>query len=139
MLVRAMRFTDLEAAASLMGELGYPVSTAEFTERFAAVSSNPGDAVLVAEEEGRVIGLISLHSFAMLHRPGRMGRITALVVSEMARGRGTGKSLLAAAEEQLRNAGCTHIEVTSNDRRTGAHAFYGSKGYKEKRMRFVKS
>jgi hypothetical protein len=32
---------------------------------------------LVAAENGNILGLVSVHSFEMIHRPGRLGRITS--------------------------------------------------------------
>ena len=80
-----------------------------------------------------------MHSFATLHRPGRLGRITALVVAASARGRGIGSELLGTAERHLLASGCTRLEVTSAEQRHDAHAFYATRGYREQRARFVKT
>jgi ribosomal protein S18 acetylase RimI-like enzyme len=74
----------------------------------------------------------------MIHRPGRLGRITSLVVAATARGRGVGKNLLTAAERHLRANGCVKLEVTSGEQRSSAHDFYAANGYKEERVRFTK-
>jgi ribosomal protein S18 acetylase RimI-like enzyme len=122
-----------------MTELGYPTDATSLEKRIAAVSANPDDRVLVAEENGDILGLIALHSFEMLHRPGRLGRITALVVSASARNRGVGRQLLSAAENHLCDLGCIKLEVTSAEQRSQAHGFYAAHGYQEQRVRFVKS
>jgi ribosomal protein S18 acetylase RimI-like enzyme len=139
MIIRRLTSQDASSAVPLMAELGYPTNADAFAERFAALSTNPHSVVLVAEAQGSIVGLVAVHSFEMLHRPGRLGRITALVVASSARGRGVGTDLLKAAEDHLRQSGCTMLEVTSNDRRENAHAFYAARGYREKRVRFVKS
>ncbi|HEX7688855.1 MAG TPA: GNAT family N-acetyltransferase [Burkholderiaceae bacterium] len=46
--------------------------------------------------------------------------------------------MLAAAEDRARAAGCSHVELSSNERRTRAHAFYEREGFAEVRRRFVK-
>ena len=74
----------------------------------------------------------------MLHRSGPVGRLTALVVDERARGRGVGRALIDAAEGILIERGCVLIEVTSNKRRTDAHAFYERLGYTATSFRFAK-
>jgi ribosomal protein S18 acetylase RimI-like enzyme len=122
-----------------MAELGYPTDAASFTERVAAVSANPDDGVLIAEDDGNILGLVAVHSFEMLHRPGRLGRITVLVVSAAARNRGIGRQLLNAAESHLRACGCVKLEVTSGEHRPEAHGFYAANGYEEQRVHFVKS
>ena len=139
MLIRRLTSSDANFAAPLMAELGYPTTADAFAERFAALCTNPHNAVLVAEAQGSILGLVSVHSFEMLHRPGRLGRITALVVASSARGHGVGTRLLKAAEDHLQNNGCTVLEVTSGYQRADAHAFYAARGYQEKRVRFVKS
>jgi len=121
-----------------MAELGYPTDAESFAERVDAVNRNPDDGVLIAEEAGSILGLVAVHSFEMLHRSGRLGRITALVVSPSARSRGVGRQLLDAAESHLLASGCVKLEVTSGEHRPDAHGFYAAHGYHEQRVHFVK-
>jgi ribosomal protein S18 acetylase RimI-like enzyme len=137
--IRRITASDLSSAAALLAELGYPTTEAELGERLKAIAANPDDAVLVAAEDGNILGLVSVHSFEMIHRPGRLGRITSLVVAATARGRGVGKNLLTAAERHLRANGCVKLEVTSGEQRSSAHDFYAANGYKEERVRFTKT
>lgn len=137
--IRRITASDIRSATALLAELGYPTSEAELAERLKAIAAHPDDAVLVAEDEGNILGLVSVHSFEMIHRPGRLGRITSLVVAASARGRGVGASLLAAAEKHLRANGCVKLEVTSGEQRSSAHDFYAANGYKEERVRFTKT
>ena len=139
MTIRRLTPSDVPKATPLMAELGYPTDAASFAERIAAISANPDDGVLIAEDEGNIVGLVAVHSFEMLHRPGRLGRITALVVSASARNRGVGRQLLSAAESHLRANGCIKLEVTSGEQRPEAHGFYAAHGYEEQRIHFVKS
>jgi len=137
--IRPFASSDLPKIVPLMAELGYPANEASLAVRIAAVCANPGDGVLLAEEAGGIVGLAAVHSFEMLHRPGRLGRITAFIVSSSARRRGVGRQLLCAAEAHLRSAGCAKLEVTSGDARHDAHAFYAAQGYEEQRVHFVKN
>jgi GNAT superfamily N-acetyltransferase len=73
-----------------------------------------------------------------VHRPAPVGRIPVLVVAQEAQDRGLGKMLVDAVELWCRKGGCQIIEVTSNDRRTAAHAFYRHLGYERTSMRFMK-
>ncbi len=139
MSIRRITASDVASAAALLAELGYPTTEADLGERLKAIATNPGDAVLVAAEDGNILGLVSVHSFEMIHRPGRLGRITSLIVAASARGRGLGTNLLAAAEKHLRAYGCAKLEVTSGEQRSSAHDFYAANGYKEERVRFTKT
>ena len=139
MSIRRITVSDIPSAAALLAELGYPTAEAELGERLQAIAANPDDAVLVAESAGNILGLVSVHSFEMIHRPGRLGRFTSLVVAASARGGGIGTTLLAAAEKHLRAIGCVKLEVTSGEQRSAAHDFYAANGYKEERVRFTKT
>jgi ribosomal protein S18 acetylase RimI-like enzyme len=97
----------------------------------AGAASGGGRSVL--------LGAVALHIMPVLHRAGPIGRLTALVVDESARGRGIGRALVNAAEEYFRARGCALIEVTSNKKRTDAHAFYERLGYTATSFRFAKT
>lgn len=139
MTVRPLKPADVPIVTPLMAELGYPTTDEALLARIAAVRANADDDVLLAEEAGMVVGLVAIHSFEMLHQPGRLGRITALIVSPSARRRGVGRRLLLAAESRLRASGCIKLEVTSGEARSGAHGFYAAHGYVEQRVHFVKN
>lgn len=82
---------------------------------------------------------MSFHALDTLYGAGKLGRITALVVTESERGKGVGKLLVKKAEELAHDSGCKRIELTSNNRRTDAHKFYESIGFEANSKRFIKS
>ena len=75
----------------------------------------------------------------MLHRAKPIRRISALVVDARYRSKGIGRAIVDAAEQMFRDAGCGSVEVTSNMRRTDAHAFYARLGYELTSARFIKT
>jgi N-acetylglutamate synthase-like GNAT family acetyltransferase len=135
--VRDARNDDAEVIAALLVQLGYSWPPEVIAQRLAAFHA-AGERALVAERAGEVIGVITLHATPVLHRATAVGRITTLVVREDARGGGAGRALVRAAEGVLRARGCSLVEVTSNKRRTDAHAFYRRLGYDETSFRFAK-
>jgi ribosomal protein S18 acetylase RimI-like enzyme len=139
LLIRDARPDDAPALAALLAELGYPAPAAVIAGRLDAMLG-AGEAVLVATRDGEPpLGLLTVHVTPVLHRPTPVGRLTALIVSERARGQGVGRALVRAAERVLAAQGCALVEVTSNRRRTDAHAFYERLGYEVTSLRFGKS
>jgi hypothetical protein len=77
-LVRPAHAADSAALSELFGQLGFPCSLHEVSERLGAAQ----DAALVAVVDGRVAGVITINVMPVLHRPAPVGRISALVVAE---------------------------------------------------------
>ncbi len=135
-LIREAKPDDASALAGLFTELGFPASSQEMTDRLA--SFLPSASTLVAEQNGKVLGVATVHVMPVLHRPTPVGRITALVVTEQSRGQGIGQTLVDAAEQFLARKGCQLIEVTSNQQLVNAHEFYRKQGYEITSYRFKK-
>lgn len=127
--IRAAEPADVDRIAELLTELGYPSTGAEVSQRLAYWLPDPMSLILVAEHSGILAGCLSLHAIPYLERTGRWARIESLVVAESSRGRGTGRSLLVAAENAAIRWGCLAVEVTSLRTRTDARAFYERMGY----------
>jgi len=124
-------------AEMIRGDLGHEVTEKQVRKNLAALKK-AGETPLVATLDKKVVGLIGLHRMVTVHRPAPVGRIPALVVAKEAQGHGLGRMLVDAAEQWCRKKGCQIIEVTSNDRRAQAHAFYRHMGYERTSIRFFK-
>lgn len=138
--VREAVLTDAPDVQRLLAMLGHEMPSGKPEARLAAFLEG-GDRVLVATLTGSeaIVGAITLHVTTVLHRPGPIGRFTALIVDETARGRGVGTALVRAAERHFESQGCALIEVTSNRKRTDAHAFYEGLGYTATSFRFART
>lgn len=130
---------DADEVAVLLGALGYPCDPDDAAERIAAVLHNDRQALLLARLRGVACGLLSLDFMYYLPLGTTTCRVTALVVSDDARGHGVGRALLRDAERRARAAGAARLEVTSAGHRTEAHAFYRACGFTDGAARFVKS
>ena len=139
--LRPVRLEDLPGLAGLLGQLGYPATEAVVGERLGLWLDDPSSWLIGAGDDGVLVGVAALHVMPMLEMDGKLGRLLALVVDERYRGRGLGQSLVAAAEEQARAAGCVKMEITSSRHRTRTHEFYQLLGYDDictSSARFIK-
>jgi GNAT superfamily N-acetyltransferase len=135
-MVRLATHNDAAAITGLMADLGYPSTVEQIRERLHALETDR-DWVFVSDRGDGPIGVIAVHVIPLLHAGGYVARITALVVKPAARGNGAGSELVAAARTFARQTGCLRLEVTSNDGRTDAHAFYLAQGFREDERRFI--
>jgi ribosomal protein S18 acetylase RimI-like enzyme len=138
--VREAVLTDAPEVVRLFRLLGHELPETHTEARLAAFLES-GERVLVATRAGSatLLGAASLHITPVIHRPSPVGRFTAVVVDEGARGQGIGSALIEAAEKFLAERGCVQIEVTSNKKRTRAHEFYERLGYTGTSFRFAKA
>lgn len=94
------------------------------------ISALPGCEVIVAEEQGRVIGTAMMMIVPNLtHGALPWAIVENVVVENDLRGTGVGKLLMEYIREKAVNAGCYKIQLMSDKRRSEAHKFYRTIGY----------
>ena len=136
--IRSAASADSKQLAALIVQLGYPADERLIQDQLAGLASQPGTKILVADDDGAVLGLLCFSIIPLLHVSGGLGRISALVVDSQLRGQGVGRRLVAEAEKFAWNNGCARIEITSGDHRPDALAFYEAIGYFQDCRRFIK-
>lgn len=109
-------------------------STAEldrrYAEAFAAIEQDPNQLLAVAERYGRIVGVLQLSFIPGLTRSGMWrGQIEGVRVATAERGGGTGRAMIEWAIAESRKRGCGLVQLTSDKRRSGAHAFYEALGF----------
>jgi GNAT superfamily N-acetyltransferase len=141
--VRAARPDEAEAIVPLYEWLFAPPGSvpSAWDERRAAVAlrqaiESHDSAVLVADDDGALIGFITgyqdLHSVRYGHRVW----VEDLAVDPERRSEGVGKALLDGAKDWARERGATHLELDSALARTDAHRFYEREGSQYKSFSF---
>jgi GNAT superfamily N-acetyltransferase len=135
--IRTADSVDSEAISLLLAELGYEVTPDDVAERLVRLGRG-GEPLLLARQGEETLGCLTWHVTPNIHRQWPVGRITLLVVAASARRRGIGRALLKAAEERMIQRGCGLVEVTSNVKRRGAHAFYTKLGFERTSHRFAR-
>jgi GNAT superfamily N-acetyltransferase len=128
---------DGDAIARLLDQLGYPSAPDAVLSRLERLRI-VGDRVVVAELDGRVVGLAQLHVSPVIEYERPAAKIGALVVDESHRGQGIGRALVEAMEDEARRRRCVMLFLTSSGRRDDAHEFYRRVGLEETGRRFAK-
>jgi GNAT superfamily N-acetyltransferase len=135
--VREAKNSDAPRLVELIHDLGHEIDE-KHVRKNLNVLKKTGEAPLVATHDKKIVGMCGVSARVVIHRPVPLGRITALVVAKDAQRHGIGRLLVEAAENWMRKRGCQLVEVTSNDRRAEAHAFYRHLGYERTSIRFFK-
>jgi len=130
---------DAEAVAALLTELGHPADAKDIPSRLAEVLAERGAVLLAVDAADRPLGLMCLSRQVVIHAPGPIAYITALVSASTARRRGVGQLLVEAAKDWATQHGCVRLSVTSAERRADAHAFYPACGLPYTGRRFATS
>jgi len=85
------------------------------------------DGILVAEDEGRVIGYITTR----FDPATKLGWIPNMAVEPGHQGRGVGRRLIEAALDLFRRNGMTHAKIETLDQNQVGQKLYPSFGFKE--------
>lgn len=101
-----------------------------YLRAFDAMAAQGGNAYLVAERDGTVIGCQQLTFIAGLSREGMTrANVEGVRIAAAARGLGLGRILMRDAIDRARDAGCGLVQLTTDARREDARRFYESLGF----------
>jgi ribosomal protein S18 acetylase RimI-like enzyme len=131
MIARDARPSDVSAVHRLIGQLADSADEAAFRARFENVLATDGHRIIVAEVEGKVVGVLHMFERPALEKPCEL-MVQALVVDSEARSSGVGETLMREAEAWAQNRKLPSVSLYSRDDRKRAHAFYERIGYRIK-------
>jgi ribosomal protein S18 acetylase RimI-like enzyme len=134
--VRQAAPTDTHAIVELIGELARTLGgTSPITQDYVGeYLAFPGNSILLAEEGGRVAGLLSVSLRPNLYHAANSALIEELVVRESTRRRGVGSALMSELLRRLPSQGCAEVSVTTMPDNEGAIRFYRSHGLVDEAM-----
>jgi GNAT superfamily N-acetyltransferase len=134
---RDARPDDLPRVVELIADDAIAAArTGTFSEHharaFAAIEADPNNELVVAESDGRVVGVMQLTYIPSISRNGATRLLVEAVrVDAALRGQGLGTRLMAHAHDRGRARGCALAQLTSDKRRADAHRFYRALGYEQ--------
>lgn len=97
---------------------------------FDAIERDPDHRLIVAEIEGAIAGTMQLTLLpGLLNRGAWRGQIEAVRVAADQRSLGLGARMIGWALAWFREHGCFMAQLTSNNDRARAHAFYEKLGW----------
>lgn len=124
---KKMGFSPYNAAAQ---KIGSPI--------FDEIISRKDTLIFVAEENKKLVGLITFYLLPNMRHGWHRGHVEDFVVSEAARGKGIGTQLFDMVKQYCKKNNIKVIKLDSGVDLTGAHKFYEKNGGKftEKMFRF---
>ena len=131
MIVRDARPTDISAIHRLIGQLADAPDQAAFRMRLDRVAATDGHRIVVAEVEGKVIGVLHVFERPALEKPCE-AVVQALVVDSDARSSGVGEALMREAERWAADHALSSVALYTRVDRDRARAFYEGIGYLQK-------
>lgn len=130
---------DLEDVYRLICDLeGKPLSSKHFAQNYEANLSDSSIHYLVACDDEKVIGFLSIHVQRILHHENLTCELQELYILPDYRSRGVGRLMMEYAKKLAVNLGLEEIELTTRVSRTRAQEFYKRLGYANTHLKFVK-
>jgi Acetyltransferases len=136
--IRPAREDDAEKVYELICELEHTkLNDKDFKKTYAHNLHTPDIFYWVYEDQGKLLGFVSLHIQTLLHHCSKVGEIQELIVTGAEQGKNIGRELLGCARETAKANGCTLLEVCCNRQRTSAHGFYEACGMSRTHFKFT--
>ncbi|KQL54294.1 hypothetical protein AN964_12855 [Heyndrickxia shackletonii] len=99
-------------------------------EQIEMIRKDPNNFLLVYDEEGEILGTITLNiCLQALHGLRPYGIVENIIVHEKHRNKKIGQKLLQYVEEYCKSIDCHRIMLLSNSKRKKAHQFFEREGY----------
>ncbi len=116
----------LQAVTALLPQLSRSAAPPTL-DQLERIVSHPATTLFVAEDEGRIVGTLTLATFEI--PSGTRAWIEDVVTDDAARGKGVGTALVNAALGHAAELGARTVELTSRPDREDANRLYMGLGF----------
>ncbi|HAN76047.1 MAG TPA: GNAT family N-acetyltransferase [Planktothrix sp. UBA8407] len=136
--IKQVTATDLPLLNQLYTEMDgeLPLSLSDVEQIFEQIQEFPNYNIYIAWLNSKPVGTFSLLFIPMILHNSKSAIIDAVVVASTYRNQGIGKAMIQEALKLSREAGCYKAMLSSNLKRTAAHQFYESLGFKQQGWSF---
>ncbi|SOC41522.1 GNAT family N-acetyltransferase [Ureibacillus acetophenoni] len=108
---------------------GLPLPTS-YIKAFKAISADPNNELVVADDGNEVIGVLQITFTPYLtHQGGWRATIEGVRTSASSRGKGVGTKLINYAIQRAEERGCHLVQLTTDKQRPDAIRFYEKLGF----------
>lgn len=102
-----------------------------YMQAFETIDSEPNHLLMVAEQDGTIVGTFHLTFLTYLAAAGHPdAQIEAIHVAAAHRRQGIGTLMLQWAIEEAKRRECRRVQLTTDKRRTEAHVLYQRLGFR---------
>lgn len=129
-VIRQAVFSDINDIVPLLEELFAIEEDFTFNEPaqrqglMMMLDNNKGRCIMLAETDGKVIGMCSIQTFISTAEGGVVGNVEDMVVSSAYRGKGIGRLLLEAIEKWARVHHIKRLQLLADVNNSPAFTFY---------------
>ncbi|SEJ36279.1 Ribosomal protein S18 acetylase RimI [Dyadobacter sp. SG02] len=137
LIIRHAVLHDLPSLLHLANQLSDTVQVSEqyLQEHLSALLADDNHCILVATQEGMVVGYISGYFHQAIYASAMVAYIDEVVVDSGSRARSIGSQMMQKFEKLCQEKGCRLISLAT----FGAKDFYEKLGYRTKASYFKKS
>ena len=135
---------DIDEILNLLYQLQRPKpktspENTTFRKRICQHLGDKDKKIIVAEQDSKVVGLVSMMFLPRLNRTKLELYVPEMVVSENYRGLGIGKSLMESCVKTAKKEKCFRIRLESGNQRETAHRFYKKIGFEQSALSYTRA
>jgi GNAT superfamily N-acetyltransferase len=134
--VRDALASDAPGLARLAEQLGYPTEPSVIADRLREIDPQLERVIVAVHDAHGVVAWLTVRATVHIHS-GPHAEISGFVVDETMRGVGIGKRLMTEVEQWARTKGLPAIHLSTNVKRTDAHRFYESLGFRVTKQQYA--